>query len=499
MALRSFVLVCAARRARGQLGVHNSMLVHVTRYTDVQAQVAEQIEEELAALRRRILFGDGASPSSARKELQALWEADFAVTTQKMGVRLGALRWEDVECFLAEAVKAITVRQVNGKADDALEYFQNPHGISVIAVGGNKLSRGLTLEGLSVSYYLRASRMYDTLMQMGRWFGYRPGYADLCRLYLTPELKNWFGRIALADVELRQEFDYMRLVGKTPLEYGLRVRTHPDGLMVTSRAKMRTSEVMSLSFAGTVSETVVFHRTGDAPSRNRSAVERCIESLGTAGIEGEGTATRVWRGVGVQEVLTLLESYRTHSAATKAQAEYLREYIVVQAAAGELVEWTVALVSSQAREARTTVIGGHRVRLVQRAEFGTSPQESAVAIKRLVNPRDETLDLSEAEMGRALALTRQRFEAGLSRSRRRDPPGTPDGVAIRSVRPEARGLLLIYPLLITSAWELQSGDVEAVKGFETIGLAFSFPKSSTAKTIDYQVNNVYWDQEVAGE
>jgi hypothetical protein len=93
-------------------------------------------------------------------------------------------------------------------------------GFNVIAIGGDKLSLGLTLEGLSVSYFLRASRMCDTLMQMGRWFGYRPGYLDLCRLYTTPDLEDWFQHIAEASEELRREFDHMVAVGGTRRDYG---------------------------------------------------------------------------------------------------------------------------------------------------------------------------------------------------------------------------------------------------------------------------------------
>ena len=98
---------------------------------------------------------------------------------------------------------------INGSAREALDYWDHPDGMSVIAIGGDKLSRGLTLEGLSVSYYLRTSRMYDTLLQMGRWFGYRPGYVDLCRLYTSEELRESYEHITMATEELRQEFDQM--------------------------------------------------------------------------------------------------------------------------------------------------------------------------------------------------------------------------------------------------------------------------------------------------
>ena len=131
-------------------------------------------------------------------------------------------------------------------------------GISVIAIGGDKLSRGLTLDGLSVSYYLRASRMYDTLMQMGRWFGYREGYNDLCRIYTTEELAEWYRHIALANQELRNELEYMVAINSTPENYGLKVRSHPGRLAITSAGKSRNAEKLSISYSGKFPKTIVF-------------------------------------------------------------------------------------------------------------------------------------------------------------------------------------------------------------------------------------------------
>ena len=104
---------------------------------------------------------------------------------------------------------------MNGTSGDALQYYDHrKEGLSVIAVGGNKLSRGLTLEGLTVSYYLRSSKMYDTLLQMGRWFGYRPGYEDLCRLYTTPASPRRLRRDHRSNDELRRDFEEMAVLGR---------------------------------------------------------------------------------------------------------------------------------------------------------------------------------------------------------------------------------------------------------------------------------------------
>ena len=156
--------------------------------------------------------------------LRSLWKEDFVPTSERIsaeapeafeGQRIPS--WEEIEAVLPAVVSDILVKTVNGNAKDALDYVEHSEkGLKVIAIGGDKLARGLTLEGLCVSYFVRTTKMYDTLMQMGRWFGYRPGYLDLCRLYTTAELVKWFGHIADASEELREEFDQMAAVGATP-------------------------------------------------------------------------------------------------------------------------------------------------------------------------------------------------------------------------------------------------------------------------------------------
>ena len=116
-------------------------------------------------------------------------------------------QWEDIKPLLFKVVQKIEVKSINGSSGDIVDYQLNSkNGVSVIAIGGDKLSRGLTLEGLSISYFLRASKMYDTLMQMGRWFGYRPGYVDLCRLFTSTELNEWYRHIAVASADLLEHF-----------------------------------------------------------------------------------------------------------------------------------------------------------------------------------------------------------------------------------------------------------------------------------------------------
>lgn len=517
-AVRSFVLATSARRVRGAENSHNSMLVHVTRFTIVQGHVAEQLREEIAGLRRRLRYGDGGG-TSVREELRELWENDFVPTTRAVDQDdCPPIAWRDVESNLERIVESLQVREFNGSAGDVLDYYANTdQGLNVIAVGGDKLSRGLTLEGLTVSYFLRASRMYDTLMQMGRWFGYRPAYLDLCRLYSTPELVEWFGHIAAASDELRDDFNRMSASGGTPRDFGLRVRCHPL-MMVTSRVKRRHGQTIRVTFAGDISESINFHRTKAALTQNltaaRELVEGAEEDCGKPQRSKTGGTTQGWHGVAPERVVQFLTSYRGHPAAHKCVTDLLARYIREENGADRLTEWCVHVATGSAD--RSVRLGPLNVTLVKRSWHLGSERDQTVLeanktdlvssdhfrIRRLVNPIDETADLSPKELNAALAATVREFESDPGG---RDRPVRPAGQQIRHVRPESRGLLLLYPI--------NASDDPAVKVTERIkhvdkvesdaqdlpliGFAISFPHvaDGRASTVAYEVNNVYWEQE----
>ena len=197
--------------------MHNSMLVHVTRFVAVQAQVRDQVQGELDALKDRLIYGSARTTNSSMSfegcGRRISNQHSRGCPKRTVAPPSNGMTWSSI--FLQPQV-ASNVLEINGSARDALTYVDHPDGMSVIAVGGDKLSRGLTLEGLSVSYYLRASKMYDTLMQMGRWFGYRDGYTDLVRLYTTGELQTWYRDITVANEELGAKFDEMSRVGLQP-------------------------------------------------------------------------------------------------------------------------------------------------------------------------------------------------------------------------------------------------------------------------------------------
>jgi hypothetical protein len=487
LALRSFILVCAARAARGHERAHNSMLVHVTRFTAVQSQVYDQVRDEVEFLQQRLRRGDGERSDSLLAELKSIWESDFVPTTSLIGGKDKNISWKTIEPLLHAAAAKIEIRKINGTAKDALEYLEHPKGLTVIAIGGEKLSRGLTLEGLSVSYYLRAARMYDTLMQMGRWFGYRPDYQDLCRLYTTGELRGWYRDITLASEELLRLLDEMAAVGSTPEQFGLRVRTHPDGLMVTAAAKMRHGEKVLLSLAGTIPETLVFDTKPEVIQANFEAAEDLVEGLGEAD-PGEPGQTRTWSGVDPSHVLNFVIRYRPDSQARKVQMEPLRRYIDSRVKAGELIEWTVALISTP--DGRKYPIGSLEVGAARRKpDDEEALPEGRYVLRRMISPTDEAIDFSADERNVALKETIARWEANRGKSRRTEPPTVPSGIVLRDMRPAQKGLMLIYVL--------DPAQARLPEDTPVIGYALSFPGSSSAGAIEYVVNNVYYQQELA--
>lgn len=500
-AIAAFVLACAARRARGQAAVHNSMLIHVTRFVDVQAQVVDRVSEELEEMRRRIRLGEGASENSLIARLKLLWESDFEPTTDAFAddERGRKLTWAEVEPELLEAVSRIGVMQINGTSADALAYTEHPDGLNVIAVGGDKLSRGLTLEGLTVSYYLRASRMYDTLMQMGRWFGYRPGYLDLCRLYTTSELEDWYRDITVANEELLAEFDAMATAGGTPRDYGLRVRKHPAGLLITAQAKMRNGKELKLDYSGSGVPTNSFSLDAGEHLANQRLVAAFVEDQRRAerlaaepGLRG----AHLFEAVPGNDVARLLEAFRTSPRARRANGQMLARYIDASAGHGELTGWTVALLNNRGSESRGE-IGGLEVGLFERAPKKDRRENllvgDAYSIGQILSPPDEWLDLDEEELQVAREDTRRRFEEGEIRTRGGQAPDV-DGAGARRARPRTRGLLLLYPL--DPAVPRKEGLDLDLEG-PLIGFYASFPRGTTS--VKYQVNNVYWQLDMGQE
>lgn len=479
----SFIISCAARRVRGQKDVHNSMLIHVTRYNDVQRQVHELVQDVLSDITRMIEYNTGKQAEELFNTLETIWNEDYAPTTVEIqskypqDKRLVSISWNDVHAELKNAVIKIQVRSINGDAGGVLDYDNNKKGLNVIAIGGDKLSRGLTLEGLSVSYYVRPSKNYDTLLQMGRWFGYRPGYIDLCRLYTTDVIIGWYEHIAVANHELQNEFNFMSLSHRTPEDYGLKVRTHPSGLNITATNKIKSGRKMRVSFSGYLEQTTVFYKEEEVYRKNLNSLIDWIELLpASKHVSKKGVR---WEGIKPKEIISFLKSYENHPFCRRTDGELLGKYIEKMNQENELTDWTVILVSNS-QASKEYDISNYKIGLLSRSDASPNEKEYMLKKSNILSPGDELLDLSSTEIDVALANNITAWERGEIRSKKR--PERPSGPFIREIRSPKNGLLLIYPL---------SSPIPTTET-PVIGFAVSFPKSPNAKEIEYQVNTRYW-------
>lgn len=486
-AIKSFILTCAIRRLRGQINVHNSMLVHVTRFINWQRYVSELVENVFNFYRRGIEMNIPAVIEEFRQayEIDTYNHKSFVTTTNQIlnspqrtiDGSIQAHSWTDVLNHLNEACSRIQVREINGGSADALNYFDHKNGLSVIAIGGDKLSRGLTLEGLSVSYYLRASRMYDTLMQMGRWFGYRPGYVDLCRLYTSRELNEWFCHITLASEELRDEFDYMSdIAGSTPEQYALRVRTHPGVLQISASNKIRRAEEVRISWSGRLIESYELSKNTDIINRNLASANTFIQNLGNNFLRESNYY--LWNNVSYQSVKQFLSGFSVYDSLKSAAPMNLIKFMDLKYRNQELTNWNIGLVTKRA--GKDYQINDHiSVNLTWRRQADDSTELVYLIRKsHIISPDDEFIDLSEEEKAVAMeATTRIWREKG-----RTTLPTRLNGDWVRNViRKPNRALLLIYYLDPTGA-ELPENSNPIV------GFAISFPGTDADDAVSYAVH-----------
>ena len=334
-AVNYFLLINAIRDLRGDLSTHRSMMIHVSRFTNVQNQIAEILDLWLEQVKSDLRNYSQLDPMEAEKinsikSLHVVWDK-YVLS------RDSEVEWEELlNSYLYRAVAPIDVRAVNMKTGaSSLDYFSHRNdGLRVIAVGGNSLSRGLTLEGLCVSYFYRNTHMYDTLLQMGRWFGYRPNYADLVKVWMPQEVIDWYSQITRATNELKDEIIEMRNAHQTPREFGLRVRQDPGSLIVTARNKMRTGTTITcpITVSGHLLETPRLKANASILEENEKVFKEFVFKLAFSGERISSNDERArghyfWQHVSGEVVAQLLQSFEVHPWHLSFNSRALADYI----------------------------------------------------------------------------------------------------------------------------------------------------------------------------
>lgn len=465
-AILAFLLTIAIRNLRGQRKNHNSMLIHTSRFKDVQSNVKDEVARTFEAISHQIQYNP---KSNVLDEIKSLYEQDFIPSTENWPGDIKIYSWEEVYEELKTAAGIIQVFEINGNSKDALDYHQyKEDGLNVIAVGGDKLSRGLTLEGLSITYYFRNTLMYDTLMQMGRWFGYRKGYMDLCRIYTSEEIASNFEHLAIAMVELRAEFDRLAQMGKTPVEYAVKMLSHPT-MTLTSPLKMKNAISSTIIYEGTLQQTRIFGHSEEFYKKNMDASEKLVGNLDFVKTNiGKGkTGYFVASDVKAENVKEFLGNYETRG--NKADSSLMRNYIQLANENGELINWTVTVVEGDPKGAGPYPVnlGGLLLesavgRGIEIAPPGNNEQD--VDIKAIVAPNQEFIDIDPEK----IKVKKDKKDK-------------------RKLRPKENGLLLIYPLN-PNVPIFRNLNVPFSEKLVPIGIAISFPYSALDETDVYQVN-----------
>lgn len=327
-AIRCYLVACAERDLRGQGNQHMSMMVNVSPYNKPQHDVAFLVGDYLGRLREDIVaFGGLSIPeaersSSALRELRRTWDDEYASGSNHS--------WEEICHSLGSATKDIHVIEVNSKSEDDLVY-PDDRSERVIAVGGYSLSRGLTLEGLMVSYYSRNAKAYDSLMQMARWFGYRFGYEDLCRVWMTESSAAWYSFVTDVTSDLVRELRDMRTAESRPEDYGLLIRKDPDTLEITARDKMGAGTTLlkvPVRLDGKYVETRALFRDTGIREKNTQVVVDLLQELQSAGYRDSGSKKVLFRKVPMHYLTDFLLRFNNcDDASPNSQHGYIIEHL----------------------------------------------------------------------------------------------------------------------------------------------------------------------------
>jgi hypothetical protein len=466
-----FWLATAARKARGQVDEHSSMLVHAHSATSVH----DSFREPLESLQKEVGPGLLASDEDLAAELESLWEEETARVEPVPGVT--AVTFDDVMARLPVVVTETKIVMDHYRSPDRLDYSNGP--LTVIAVGGNTLSRGLTLEGLVVSFFVRSADVYDTLLQMSRWFGYRPGYEDLPRIYLPAELRRWFAHLATVEAELRREIDRLLIEHKTPLQLATRIRCHPQ-MRVTAPSKMGSAIVAAAAYGGQLVETRYFRTSPQYEALKRHETNsRAVEALLTAcdrdgELDEQPTGRALWRNVPADAVQKFITDYEFDERSTDISSDLMLGYIDRRKKAGALVSWNVGVVANTPTPDAKIVhlTADLEVAPVTRTRLASTEHDDVADIKTLTGSRDAALDLD-----------------------------VPDGVTVdrtllnklRMRQQRDRGLLLLYPIDARSK-ATKKGRVDLGAPGETVwGAAFVFPEPSAGTDSQVEYNYVQAD------
>ncbi|MGP5257298.1 Z1 domain-containing protein [Glutamicibacter ardleyensis] len=475
-AVRWFLISTAVRRSRGHNNKHSSMLVHTTHYAAFHFQLKERVEAVIRDLEKKVV-------ANRLEEFESHFNSEIGCASNARPEGVEESHWEEVKGHLRAVVFDCEVLVDNSHPDaERIDYkSSNESGMIIpktaIVVGGGTLARGLTLEGLVVSYFVRTTSMYDTLLQMGRWFGYRVGYEDLPRVWTQERLIQDFQFLALVEEELRQEIQTLCQMNKTPKEIGVKIRSHPGRLQITAKNKLVHAEMVRLSYSGQRVQTFILHEKGPELRTNLATTKNFLKELSTkkTGLpDGRQNVAALYKGVTSEQVIRFLQSYVMHEDQDGLDAGRMTNWIDLRA---EDIPWNVVVMRGPGTlrspdDGSLIQLGSVDLGLEEPVStMNRAPLKNDLGkanIKALMSAPDIILDLDREKLEPRADGKSWKFEDYLS-YRRRIASGT--------------GLLVVYPIskYSTSSRPEQKSSRRSMQADENlIGLGMLFPTPTGA-------------------
>lgn len=352
-AIMCFILAIAVRESRKHTMIHsvlynphNTMLIHVSRFTIWQNTTKKLVEDYVGNVSSLISNDNPSSVDSVYFEFEKIWYRYYAKIVESIADYLPSgyvdnfmtpIIFESLKSHLPEAIKGLEIKAINSVIKDKLEYpRRNPK--KTIAIGGNRLSRGFTLEGLTINYFIRTTNYSDTLLQMSRWFGYRLGYLDCCKLFTTQDSIDKYDSTTRCVEELETEFRKMESKGKTPQNFILRVRMHPGVLKITRPSILKNTVVVKWSYQDQLEMTTSFDARKEKIEKVWRAFTQDIAPLFESKNERyKDLITHVTTG---HKIINLLKKENNFE---RAHVDSMIKFIKLCIDKNKLTKWTIAI------------------------------------------------------------------------------------------------------------------------------------------------------------
>jgi len=396
-AIQCFMFGCAIRCLRGDDDQPMSMLIHVHWRVGEQENIYNLVTRYYRNFKTQ--FRSGVRRGELIAQLNEQWN-EYSADCQRITSFIDIPNIlpefdeviEQIETIL-NSDEEIKILVLNYRSDDELDYTR-PVKPKVIAIGGNKLSRGLTLEGLMTSYYARESRQYDTLLQMGRWFGYRKGYEDLTRVWTTPRLQTWYQHISLVEEEMRTNLSIYEEEGVTPADIPVLVRDHQT-LNVTAKNKLGAALTTKSSYSYSNSQTFKLPLNDEELiNHNISISTDFIEALLEEYTESSEDQNPNYLFLNIPARFVLERFfYRFRSYDCGFDYDDLIQYINRRVGEGEYQDWNIGIKSLKTTRTEEIEWGGLRIKMIERSKKRQHLIHGVHHIGVLTDRYDRVMDL----------------------------------------------------------------------------------------------------------